>query len=90
MFNSPKSIGKYSILRLFFHGKVVDSGKNLVSPSGVTWNCGKVGRYWLLSAFVGLVALAENSVILMYQVNVGLLSTNLLMLIVVHLIHVHA
>ena len=31
-----------SILRLFFNGKFVDSGRNLVSPSGLTWSCGKI------------------------------------------------
>ena len=41
-FNSSESIGKYSFLRLFFNGKFVDSGRNLVSPSGVTWSCGKI------------------------------------------------
>ena len=42
IFNSPKSIGKYGILPLCFIGKFVDSGRNLVSPSGVTWRCGKL------------------------------------------------
>ena len=42
MFNSLKTIGKYSIRRLFFNGKIVDSETNLVSPSGVTWSSGKV------------------------------------------------
>ena len=42
MFISPKSIRKGSILRLFFNGKFVDSGRDLVSPSGVTWGCGKI------------------------------------------------
>ena len=36
IFNSPKSIGKYSILRLFFEGKSVDTRRNFVSPCGVT------------------------------------------------------
>ena len=42
MFDSPKSVEKYSILHLFLNGKFVDSGRNLVSPSGVTWSCGKI------------------------------------------------
>ena len=41
IFNSPTSLGKHSILSLFFNGNFVDSGRNLVSPSGVTWSCGK-------------------------------------------------
>ena len=40
-FTYPKSIGKYGILRSFSNGKFVESGRNLVSPSGVTWICGK-------------------------------------------------
>ena len=34
--NFPKSIGKNSILSLFFNDKFVDSRRFLVSPSGVT------------------------------------------------------
>ena len=56
LFESPKSIGKYCILRLFFNGKFVDSGRNLVGPSGVTWSCGEIWLsmtaidiYWLCS-----------------------------------------
>ena len=37
-----ESIGQNSILCLFFNGKFVVSGKNLVSPSGVTWRCGNI------------------------------------------------
>ena len=42
MVNSLKSIRKYSALRSFFNGKFVDSGRNLLGPSGVTRNCGKI------------------------------------------------
>ena len=44
IFFSPKSIRKHSILCLFFNGKFVDSGRNLVSPSGVTGVVAKFGR----------------------------------------------
>ena len=49
----------------------------------------KFGRRRLLFAFVDFVVSAESLVKLMYQVNVGSLSTNLSMHIVVRLIHVH-
>ena len=42
--NSPKSIGTYSILRLLRNSKFVDSGRNLVSPSGDTWSFENFGR----------------------------------------------
>ena len=42
VFNSPKSIGKKRILRSFSNDKFVQSGRNLVRPSGVTWICGKI------------------------------------------------
>ena len=44
IFKSPKSIENYSIVCLFFIGNFVDSGKNLVSSSGVTRSYGKT---WL-------------------------------------------
>ena len=42
MFDYPKAFGKCNILSLFFNGKFVDGGKNLVTPSGVTWSCGNI------------------------------------------------
>ena len=57
----------------------------LVLPGAVV----KFGRQWLLIAFVGFVVSAESLVMLMYQVNVDWLSTNLSMHIAVRLIHVH-
>ena len=42
LFNSLKSPGNYSNLGLFLNGKFVDSGRNVLSPSGVTWTCGRV------------------------------------------------
>ena len=41
-FNSSKFIGKNSILHLFFSAMFADSGRNLLSPSGVTWSCGEI------------------------------------------------
>ena len=49
----------------------------------------KIGRQGLLFAFVCFVVSAEGLVMLMYQVNMDLLSTNPSLQIVVHLIHVH-
>ena len=40
IYNSWISIRYYSILRLFFNGRFVQSGRNLVSPSVVTWSFG--------------------------------------------------
>ena len=40
VFKSPKSMGNYSILGLFYNGEFVDSRRNLVTPSGVTVSCG--------------------------------------------------
>ena len=48
----------------------------------------KFGRQWLLFAFVGFVVSAESLVMLINQVNLDSLSTNLSVHIVVHLIHV--
>ena len=49
----------------------------------------RFGRQWLPFAFVGFVVSAESLVMLMYQVNMDLLSTNPSLHIVVRLIHVH-
>ena len=49
----------------------------------------KFRRQRLLFAFVDFVVSAESLVMLMYQVNVDSLSTNLSMHVVVRLIHVH-
>ena len=57
----------------------------LVLPGAVV----NFGRHWLLFAFVGFAVSAESLVLLMYQVNVDLLSTNLSNHKVVRRIHVH-
>ena len=57
----------------------------LVLPGAVV----KFGRQWLLFAFVGSLVSAESLVMLMYQIDLDSLSTNLSMQIVVRLIHVH-
>ena len=44
MFNSPKPIGKYSILCFFCKGEFVDSNRNVVSLSGVAGAEVKFGR----------------------------------------------
>ena len=49
----------------------------------------KISRRWLLFAFVDCVVSTDSLVMLMYQANVGSLSTNLSMQVVVRLIHVH-
>ena len=57
----------------------------LVLPGAVV----KFGHQGLQFAFVDFVVLVESSVMVMYQINVDLLSTNLLLHIVMRLIHVH-
>ena len=88
LFNSPKSVGKKAFYAYFLMA-FFKAGETLwvrpVLPGAVV----KHGRQWLLFAFVGFVVPAENLVMLMYQVNVDSLSTNLSMHIVVRLIHVH-
>ena len=59
MFNSPMSMGKYSILGLPIKGRFVHKKKNFVSPSGVTWSCEETWSsqtgscFWLLCFFGG-------------------------------------
>ena len=60
-----------------------------MSPSGVTWSCGKIWSSMTAICLCWFVVSTESLVMLMYQVNVGSLSTNVSMHIVVRLIHVH-
>ena len=65
VFNSWKSTGKNNSSRLFFNGRFVDSVRNLVSPSGATWSCGKTWLSMTAFCFFGFVVSAESSVVLM-------------------------
>ena len=49
----------------------------------------KFGRQCLQFAFVDFAVTAESSVMVMYQLNVELMSTNLIMHLPMPLIHVH-
>ena len=89
MFNSPNSIRNKAFCVSFLMANLLIAGETfwirLVLPGPLV----KFGRQWLVVAFVGFVVSAESSVMLMYRVNVGSLSRNLSMHILVRLIHVH-